>query len=238
MPHPKPLIAITNGSDHFQVPAPSRRSLVCPVAYAQVTAAAGGVPVLTMEQCPEELAERMDGLMLSGGGDLAPEFFGEQARFGNLRIDEARDAFEILLTRAFLERGKPVFGICRGIQLLNVVLGGTLYQDLPAEKGVVHSGENLFHEITSRRDSVLGRLFGERFPVNSLHHQAVRALGEGLREIATSLDGVVEAFEHESLPVLGCQFHPERISCLTGERNTPDFLPLFQHFVALCRDHI
>lgn len=236
MTHSKPLIAITGDSDHFQVPAPSRRSLVCPTVYAQVTAAAGGLPVLTTEQCPEELAERMDGLLLSGGGDLAPEYFGEKTRFGNLRIDNVRDAFEIPLARAFLMRGKPVLGICRGIQLLNVVFGGTLYQDLPAEKGVVHSGDTLIHEITSRRDSVLGRLFGERFPVNSLHHQAVRVLGKNLRETATSLDGIVEAFEHESLPVLGCQFHPERISCLTGERNTPDFLPLFQHFVALCRD--
>jgi putative glutamine amidotransferase len=236
MPRSNPLIAITNDSDHFQVPAPSRRSLVCPVVYAQVTAAAGGVPVLTTEQCPEELAERMDGLLLSGGGDLAPEYFGEKARFTNLRIDEARDAFEIPLARAFLERGKPVFGICRGIQLLNVVLGGTLYQDLPGEKGVVHSGERLFHEIAAQRDSVLCRLFGERILVNSLHHQAVRVPGNGLIVTATSADGVVEAFEHESLPVLGCQFHPERISCLTVERNTPDFLPLFQHFVALCRD--
>ena len=117
-----------------------------------------------------------------------------------------------------------------------MVLGGTLYQDLPGEKGVVHSGERLFHEITTRPGSALSRLFGERFLVNSLHHQAVRAPGKGLIVTATSADGVVEAFEHESLPVLGCQFHPERISCLTGEHDTPDFLPLFQHFVALCRD--
>jgi putative glutamine amidotransferase len=237
MPHAKPLIVITNDSDHFQVPAPTRRSLVCPVVYAHVTAAAGGVPVLTTEQCPKELAGRTDGLILSGGGDLSPEYFGETARFDNLRIDEVRDVFEIALAAAFLKLGKPIFGICRGIQLINVLLGGTLYQDLPVEKGVVHSGGSLLHEISTRPDSVLGRLFGERFPVNSLHHQAIRALGKGLRETAASADGVVEAVEHESLPVLGCQFHPERISCLAGERNTPDFLPLFQHFVALCRDH-
>lgn len=236
MSHFRPLIAITNDSDHFEVPAPSRRSLVCPVVYAQVTAKAGGVPMLTTEQCPEELAQRMDGLLLSGGGDLAPETFGEKARFDNLRIDEVRDAFEVPLARAFLKRGKPIFGICRGIQLLNVVLGGTLYQDLPREKGVVHSGERLFHEIAAGRDSVLGRLFGERFMVNSLHHQAIRALGAGLRATATAADGIVEAIEHESLPVLGCQFHPERISCLTGEYSTPDFLPLFEYFVAMCRE--
>jgi putative glutamine amidotransferase len=203
--------------------------------YAAVTATAGGIPVLTAEACPEELADRMDGLLLSGGGDLAPGFFGEDARFGNLRIDEARDAFELPLARAFLERKKPVFGICRGIQLLNVLLGGTLYQDLPAELGVVHSGPSILHEITAKPDSVLGRLFGERFPVNSFHHQAIRALAGGLNATASSDDGVVEAVEHESLPVLGCQFHPERISCLTGEHKTPDFLPLFEHFVSLCR---
>ena len=231
----KPLIAISNDSDHFETPSPWRRSVVCPVVYAEAVAAAGGVPMLTCEQCPEEIADRMDGLVLSGGGHLAPRFFGEEPRFPNLRVDEARDAFEMPLARAFLERGKPILGICRGIQLINVLLGGTLYQDLPGELGVVHSGDGRTHGIRTERGSALHRLFGGRFTVNSLHHQAVRDPGHNLNIDASSDDGVVQSLEHQTLPVLGCQFHPERISCLTGDHETPDFLPLFEHFVALCK---
>jgi len=230
----KPLIAITNDSNHFQTPPAPTRSLTCPAAYAKAVAAAGGIPVLTAEQCPEELVGHFDGLLLTGGYDVSPALYGETARYETVRFDETRDAFEAAFARAFLATGKPVFGICRGNQLLNVLLGGTLYQDLPEELGFIHFDRDLRHWVTAKEGSILHRLFGERFRVNSTHHQAVRTLAPGLHATAFSPEGILEGFEHDRLPFFGCQFHPERISCLTDDRRTPDFLPLFEYFVGLC----
>ena len=231
----KPLIAITNDSNCFQTPPAPTRAIVCPAVYANTVAAAGGVPVITAEQCPEELAGYCDGLLLSGGGDVSPALYGETPRFPSVRFDEARDAFEVAMARAFFAAGKPVFGICRGSQLLNVVLGGTLYQDLPEELGFIHFDRDLRHFVQTEEGSVLRVLFGERFRVNSTHHQAVRTLAPGLRATAFSPEGILEGFEHDSLPIWGCQFHPERLVCLTDDHRTPDFLPLFERFVTLCR---
>lgn len=227
----KPLVILTND---FEIKPTGVREICCPAPYLRAVGEAGGVPVLTGEQCPLELAERADGLVLTGGGDLEPSYYGEERRFESVVCDETRDAFELALTRAFLRRGRPILAICRGFQLLNVVLGGTLYQDLPEELGFIHSDRALRHFIVTQEGSVLRALFGERFRVNSTHHQAVKALGEGLTVTARSLEGVVEAYEHERLPILGCQFHPERLTCLTDDRRTPDFLPLFERFVAMC----
>ena len=237
MPQRKPFIAITNDSNHFQTPPAPSRSISCPAAYAKAIAAAGGVPVITAEQCPEALVEHFDGLLLTGGSDVSPSLYGETARYETVRLDETRDAFDAAFARAFLATNKPVFGICRGNQLLNVLLGGTLYQDLPEELGFVHFDRSLRHYVIAEEGSILRRLFGERFRVNSTHHQAVRTLAPGLHATAFSPEGILEGFEHDFLPFFGCQFHPERISCLTDDHRTPDFLPLFEYFVSLCREH-
>lgn len=213
------------------------RTLECSTAYTRALSLSGGLPVLLCEEVPEAAARLFDGLVLTGGGDIDPSLFGEDILNDTVNIDAIRDGFEVPLVRAFREAGKPVFGICRGMQVINAALGGTLYQDLPEQLGFVHFDPKLCHYVSAAEGSVLRRLFGERFRVNSTHHQAVRDLAPGLTATAVSPEGIIEAFEHVSLPILGTQFHPERMSNLSQEARTPDFLPLFEHFVALCREH-
>ena len=213
------------------------RTLECSTAYTRALTMAGAMPVLLCEEAPEAAAQLFDGLVLSGGGDIDPTLFGETILNDTVNIDAIRDSFEVPLVRAFYKAGKPIFGICRGMQVMNVALGGTLYQDLPEQLGFMHFDMKLRHYVNAAEGSVLHTLFGERFRVNSTHHQAVRELAPGLKTTAVSLDGIIEAYEHESLPILGTQFHPERLSARTTEPLTPDFLPLFEHFVTVCREH-
>ena len=136
-----------------------------------------------------------------------------------------------------VNEGKPILGICRGIQLLNVALGGDLIQDLSPDIRLFHSreGQDLVHPVRCEADSFLHRLYGPLFPVNSSHHQAVGRLGEGLRAVAWSEGGVAEALELPGRPVLGVQFHPERMAFGRRRPDTVDGAPLFAYFLSLCR---
>ena len=137
--------------------------------------------MLTCEQCAEEMAELCEGLLLSGGDDVDPELYGETILNDTVGPDPERTQFEVPLARAFLERGKPILTICRGFQLLNVLLGGTLYQDLLEQKGWIHSNGKIRHDLYAEEGSILHALFGPVFKVNSTHHQAIKALAPGLR---------------------------------------------------------
>ena len=150
---------------------------------------------------------RCDALLLPGGGDIHPRFYGQALR-GAEDLDEARDEYELALLRRFLAAGKPVLGICRGAQLINVALGGTLRQHIDGHSQI--NGSDRRHSVTTD-DSLLRALYGERFSVNSAHHQAAERPGDGLRVIARSPDGVVEALRHDTLPLLAVQWHPERL---------------------------
>lgn len=185
--------------------------------------------------CPEPDLT-CDGLLLAGGGDIAPERYG-QGMEGSLPPDPLRDEAELALLRAFYGAGKPILGICRGHQLINVALGGTLIQDLPAEQRIFHGGAegDLVHPIRTREDTLLCRMYGPHLPVNSFHHQVVDRLGAGLRPIAWSESGFVEAYDLPGRPVLGVQFHPERMSFERRRPDTVDGAPLFYWFVELCR---
>lgn len=230
----RPFIALSTSGNNPEKPG-NYRTLECSTAYTHAIALAGGIPGLLCEEAPEAAASLYDALLLTGGGDLEPSLFGETKLNDTVSIDPIRDAFELPLVRAFLAAGKPVMGICRGAQVINVAMGGTLYQDLREQLGFVHSDVRLRHFVNAQEGSVLRRLFGERFRVNSTHHQAIRDLAPGLHATAYSPEGIVEAFEHDSLPILGTQFHPERLTAREDEPFTPDFLPLFEHFVGLCR---
>lgn len=202
--------------------------------YEAAILAAGGVP--TACYCPSDGAG-FDGLLLCGGGDIAPARFGQE-NHGSHPPDLLRDAAELKLTGDFIAADKPVLGICRGLQLLNVALGGTLIQDL-GPVSIFHSKEpdevdDKVHPIRAEGDSLLAEWYGPLFPVNSYHHQALDRLGKGLRAIAWSESGVVEAAVLPGRAVLGLQFHPER---MTGSRSRPDTVDgaaVFRWFVDRC----
>lgn len=232
----KPIICVTsdsNGSDGAEKP----RQLQSPKAYSAAVVAAGGIPWLAGEFCEAELAELCDALLLSGGDDVHPKYFGEEILNDTVNIDSPRDEYEMRLIPEFLKRGKPIMCICRGIQILNIQMGGDIYQDLLEQRGFVHGNGKIRHEVYAEPGSVLHELFGEKFRTNSTHHQAVRKLAPGFRVTARSTEGVVEAIEHESLPIMGFQFHPERLTGTAWDERTPDFAPLFARFIAMAKEH-
>ena len=175
-----------------------------------------------------------DGLLLCGGGDISPHYFGEENR-GSVNIDTCRDECELALIDAYARAGKAVLGICRGCQVINVCFGGSLIQHLPSCER--HQGEeDVFHSVVSEGESVIRELYGDSFTVNSAHHQALDRIGDGLRVThRCDIDGVVEGIEHKSLHIMGVQWHPERI-CLDKRRGgVADGLKLMERFVDLCR---
>ena len=147
------------------------------------------------------------GLLLPGGGDIDPALYGQENR-GSVGIDAARDRRERELFEFFLARKRPIFGVCRGCQLINVLLGGTLHQDIPGHRD--ERDDNFLHG-SHTVDPLLISLYGERFPINSTHHQAIDRLGEGLHAVQWADDGTIEAVRHESLPIFAVQWHPERL---------------------------
>lgn len=204
-----------------------------PAAYIAAVAAAGGAACAAYLPAYDP---RWDGLILAGGGDMDPAFFGQENR-GSREIDRARDRAELALLDAFLGAGKPVLAVCRGIQAVNVWAGGTLIQDLGEELNAFHSWEDgdKVHPIRAVPGTLMHRLYGPLFPVNSAHHQAVGRIGKGLIVSARSESGVVEAMEHESLPLICVQFHPERMTGAYVRPDTVDGGAIFTHFIELCR---
>jgi putative glutamine amidotransferase len=191
-------------------------AVLLPGAYTDAVAASGAVPVLLppVEGVAGAVA-RLDGLLLAGGGDIAPGLYGAEAEEHTAGVQAARDGAESALLAAALERGIPVLGVCRGMQLLNVARGGTLVQHLPDRVG--HDGHRrragVFdeHSVTvaegTRTAAALGRT---RLDAPSYHHQAVDVLGEGVVATAWADDGTVEALEYAGADgVLGVQWHPE-----------------------------
>ncbi len=165
-----------------------------------------------------DYARHLDGLVLQGGADVSPQSYAETPTRPEWSGDRARDMYELELLHEFVEAGKPVLGICRGCQLINVAFGGTLYQDIatdvPTAMPHVHDDYDRHrHEIVFPQDSSLARLFGQRLGgvVNSIHHQAVKTLGRDMQVEALSVpDGVVEAIRYRKAPfVMGLQWHPE-----------------------------
>ncbi|MCM1027348.1 MAG: gamma-glutamyl-gamma-aminobutyrate hydrolase family protein [Roseburia sp.] len=176
--------------------------------YVRYVTQAGHEARVTLN--PEE-AEGCDALILPGGGDITPAFFGE-ANHGSRQIDTELDILQFLALERFLRAGKPVLGICKGMQVINVLLGGTVVQDLETKELHRYRDGDQYHATKILPDSWLFRLYGGEALVNSAHHQSVGRLGKELRIIQRCIaDGCPEALEHNALPVLGVQWHPERI---------------------------
>jgi putative glutamine amidotransferase len=166
---------------------------------------------------PDELLEGFDGLLLAGGGDIDPPRYGEEAHSSVYGIERDRDDTEVALMQCALERGLPTLAICRGLQVLNVALGGTLHQHLPDLPGLIPHGtpvldESVYHDIALTAGSRVAKACGTDVVTGrSHHHQAVDRLGAGLVVAGTSQDGVIEAIEPDALPgwVVAVQWHPE-----------------------------
>lgn len=259
-----PLIGISCGWDGGRIDVSD--------AYARSVRAAGGVsvvlpPVLSMEEAASVLG-KVDALILTGGEDVDPARYGEAVLNATVEVNGARDTSDFYLATEALRMGLPILGICRGGQLMNVVLGGSLFQDLPSQIGsmaiggssavdccgsAIHeparggSGVNgttaaiahrqsepdgvgthmIYIEAGSRLHEILG---ADSLMVNSFHHQAVKDPGAGVHVVARAADGVVEAWEYDS--ILCVQFHPELLYARGG--NTT-FLPIFEDLVARAR---
>lgn len=164
--------------------------------------------------CDDSRAIECDALLLPGGGDVRPSLYGQECS-GSHEPDDARDAGEIRTVARFLAMERPIFGICRGLQVLNIVFGGTLLQDIPGHDSITPDKDRI--HMTCTDDPLLCGLYGKKFPVNSAHHQVVDRLGVGLQAIQWSEDGYVEALRHRSYPVFAVQWHPERI-CFSFKR--------------------
>lgn len=224
----KPLIGIIPGSRT----SPEGLRLDLPVMYGDAVARAGGLPVL-LAGGPDGAgawADRLDGLLLAGGGDVAPARYGQEDR-GCRGVSERRDELEIALTLAFWAAGKPILGICRGIQVLCVALGGALVQDIGRELRLVHPNSyRPCHDVAIRRECFLGPLLGASHAVNSTHHQALRDIPPPLVPCAWSEEGrIAEAVEAaDGRPVWGVQWHPERMT------SDPAMDALFAAYIGRC----
>ena len=177
-----------------------------------------------------------DGLLLPGGCDVSPARYGKPP-VPEETVDDDLDGLQFDILSRFLAAGKPVFGICRGHQLLNVAFGGTLIQHLPGAESHMSrpDGSDNVHRVLAAPDSFLVPVYGPCFTVNSSHHQGIEVPGKGLRTVMQAEDGVIEAIEHESLSVWGVQWHPERMCFARRRDDTVDGSGVLRFFLEQCR---
>ncbi len=194
--------------------------------YLAALTACGLEPVLSMDL---HLAGTCDGLLLPGGADVDPVRYGQQ-NCGSVGIDPGRDEDEWTLAHDFLRWEKPVLGICRGCQMLNIALGGSLHQDIPNHSQV--EGKDRVHPVQVLHP-VFRAIYGGQFVSNSAHHQSLDRLGEGLSVLCQAEDGTIEGVIHDNGIVLGVQFHPERMAFAMRRPDAAEGAPIFRYFAAL-----
>lgn len=236
----KPLIAVVPNLDR------NKLDMVCnsvTKTYTDAVIKGGGVPFILPLTTDRELTHRLlsmaGGALFVGGMDVDPARYGEKPIADLMSVTPELDEVQFMMAEEAIGMDKPILAICRGSQVINVALGGTLVQDVPTtypESDLVHMPEPLRvsiendHEVVAEEGSVLHKLFGEQFPVNSIHHQSVKEPGNGLEVTARATDGVIEATEHESKPILTIQWHPEAMLMKDDA-----MLPLFEHFIGMCK---
>jgi putative glutamine amidotransferase len=234
-----PVIGISGYADRSARP-PNVSVFALARTYVRAVTLGGGAPVIIppyLEGCPLRGAfDGIDGLLLSGGGDIHPSSFGEADSGLLWRIDRKRDHAELSLARWALREGLPTLAICRGIQTLNVAVGGTLIQDIPTQvpNALSHSSisgrpmPEVAHTVDVDPGSRLADLIGAgEVGVNSAHHQAVKVIGSGLVAVARAPDGVIEGVEAPAHPFcVGVQWHPEAMA-----EGTPIMRRLFEGLV-------
>ena len=220
-----PVIGITSELRDVATSYGAQLATTVTVSYSDSVIGAGGVPVVLPILEPEAIPHmmgRLDGLVLTGGGDISPDLYGSAGHPTIYGIHEGRDRSELAVARYAAEHKMPVLAICRGTQIMNVALGGDLIADIPSqvEGGFEHfvtgngAAKQAHQTVTLAKGCGLAELFGTpSLKVNSIHHQAVKTPGSGLRPVAWSEDGVIEALEPEdpSWPLLAVQWHPENL---------------------------
>lgn len=245
----RPVIGLTTQTLHSidGIPPHLPSSWVMNQRYFLAATMAGAVPWMIPLLDDDldtlrEIYERLDGVLIPGGVDMDPAQYGEAVRPECGNLDPARDRVELQLARWAIADGKPVLGLCRGLQVINVACGGSLWQDLAAQRPesrkhdyfppAGYAREHLAHEVAVAPGTRLRALVGvDRLPVNSMHHQGVHRLGAGLVASATADDGLVEALEGQGAPFLvGVQWHPE-----VFEMTDPRTRHLFGGFIAAAR---
>ena len=239
-PRQRPLIGVPTGREK------SQRFYGLPLyimnqTYIRMLENLGALPVMIPLQMSEAtlrgIFERLDGLFLPGGEDIDPSHYGAERHPLLGATDQERDRTELLMARWAVESGMPFLGVCRGLQVLNVACGGTLYQDLHAECPALQKHDytpptyeryRISHTIRIEPDSRLAQALGAVHEVNSMHHQGINHLGAGLRVVARAEDGLPEAIEVPVLPyMVGVQWHPEELA--TTDQHSSN---LFYQFVA------
>jgi putative glutamine amidotransferase len=213
---PKPIIGITTYLTPARFGVWEEDAALIPAAYVRAVEAAGGRPLLVPPSTEgiEETLDRLDGLLFSGGSDVDPELYGQEAHAETNGVVAQRDRAEIALLQAALERDMPVLAVCRGSQVLNVARGGDLVQHLPDavgdEKHKHTPGVFADHDVDLVSGTRVQQILGDHAPVKSHHHQGYGRLGDGLREAARAEDGTIEALEDPSRRfALGVLWHPE-----------------------------
>lgn len=236
----RPLIGLTTYKQRAQTGVWDVTAAFLPAVYFEAVQRAGGIPILLPPQPVADgvvarVLDTLDGLIITGGADVDPARYGQEAAPETDRPHLERDAWEDALLSEAIDRGVPFLGICRGMQLLNVNRGGTLHQHLPAIVGDdrfrIGNGEFATNEVATEPGSELDALVGARLPVKSYHHQGVDAVGAGLRVTARSAEGLVQAVELEGVPFgLAVQWHPEE--------DAVEDARLFAGLVDAARDHL
>jgi len=240
----RPIIGITCGSDVSASSAGGRiyRKDSVGSDYVSAIEHAGGtpivLPIVENQECISRFIDIIDGLLLSGGGDIDPSFFNEEPIPTLGSIDPNRDSVEMLLSKAALEQDLPVLAICRGIQVLNVAAGGTLYQDISQHSKEILKhrqsapGWHASHTIQIEPGSLMYGMFDNQTSrVNSFHHQAIRDTADGFYVSARTSDGIIEVIEgQEHRFMLGVQFHPEMMF-----QHHPEAANIFAAFVKACK---
>ena len=227
----KPIIAILT-------PVDDERSVNLLNTYSAAIERSGGIPIIIpyteSDEMLNEYAELCDGVLFSGGCDIEPKRFGEEKKETCGNIQKYRDALEFAFFKKAFELKKPIMAICRGIQVVNVALGGTLYQDIPSEipSEIPHRQKEPrnqpSHDVKIISDTPLMELIGkERMTANSFHHQSIKALGDGLEVMALSDDGIIEAVYYNGENYIrGYQWHPERLFEINADNKA-----LFDNFI-------
>ncbi len=233
----KPIIGITSAYEEDKELKHYHRTTVC-IDYSKSVIKAGGIPIILPVTDDREIIksqlELLDGLIMSGGLDLNPQYYNQDFLDGTCLISTERDEHEWIVLEEYLPTKKPILGICRGMQLINAFKGGTLHQNIKSlpQKTIMHDQNYLpeleVHKVNIEENSVLYKLFGKEVLTNSFHHQGVNTLGKGLKTIATTSDGIIEAIQGEDEGfLLGVQWHPEMMTA----RGNKNMLKIFEEFI-------